>query len=598
MDSKEKGWKQFRRTKLNRKQLVRHAKKIEGATQRHAHRFVVRRIDSIKEASREITIWLATIGAIIVGMGLQLTWGQQGFMTTAAVKGGAYIEGVVGKIDTLNPLYVSSNSEASVSRLLFSSLYNYDEQGALHQDLATGLSIDETNKIYTITIRDNARWHDKQLVTADDIVFTLGLIKNPAVRSPLRVNWVDVAVKKIDATTVQFTIPAVYAAFPHALTFPILPKHILGSVPPGGIRENAFSQAPVGSGPFSFRLLQQADAVSQHKVVHLTGSEGYYAGTPKLSRFEIHAYQDSTALVKALKAGELTGASDVPPNMLESIGARKFTRIAAAQDNGVYLLLNQNNAFLKEAGVRKALQVGTDTAAIRKAVGGDQIALDLPVLGWQIAGDEVPKAPAYSLVKSKELLDTAGWKMVRDYREKDGKRLELTLTTIKDSKYERAIREIEKQWQLLGIVVHTKIIDTSGATSTFVQDTLQARNFDILLYELAIGADPDVYAYWHSSQIGQTGYNFSGYTNKTADANLSSARSRLEPALRNIKYRQFSKQWLEDAPAIGLYQPVVEYIVSDTANAVEPGSQLVTAADRYANVQYWTVNRAAVYKTP
>jgi peptide/nickel transport system substrate-binding protein len=150
----------------------------------------------------------------------------------------------------------------------------------------------------------------------------------------------------------------------------------------------------------------------------------------------------------------------------------------------------------------------------------------------------------------------------------------------------------------LGIKLNRKIVDTSNVSSTFVQDTLQGRNFDILLYELALGADPDVYAYWHSSQIGQTGYNFSGYSNKAADASLASARSRLEPELRNAKYKQFVRQWQEDVPAIGLYQPVLEYVASDNVDAVHKGSKLVTEADRYANVQYWTTGSRAVYKTP
>lgn len=598
MDDKKVGWKQFRSIKLNRKQLLRRAKKIEGATQRHAHRFVVRRIENIKMVSREVTIWLVLVGIIIGGIGLQLVWGQDGFTTRAAAKGGTYVEGVVGSIDTLNPLYISTNSEASVSRLVFSSLYNYDQRGSLHQDLATGMKIDKTHKVYTVTLRNNAQWHDKKPVTAKDVVFTLGLIKDPKVRSPLRVNWLDVAVKAVDTSTVQFTLPAAYAAFPHALTFPILPEHILQKVAPGALRENAFSQAPIGSGPFSFRLLQQPDSVSQHKVVHLTGNSNYYAGAPILSRFEIHAYSTSDAMTKALKAGELSGASDVSPGALSALNSKRFSRITAAQDNGVYLLLNQTNPLLKEAAIRKALQVGTDTAAVRQDVGGDQLPLELPVLSWQIKGQDVPRAPAYDATRAQGILDEAGWKKTGNERVKDGKKLELTITTIKDPEYQKAASVVAKQWRQLGIVVHEKVIDTSGAASTFVQDTLQARNFDVLLYELAIGADPDVYAYWHSSQIGQTGYNFTSYTNKTADANLASARSRLEPELRNIKYKQFAKQWLEDVPALGLYQPAVEYVVSDTAVALQEGSQLVTAADRYANVLYWSVNQGTVYKTP
>ena len=276
MDDDKVGWKKFKRIQLDRKQLLRRAKKMEGATQRHAHRFVIRRLDNIKSVSREITTWLLLVGAIIVGIGVQLYWGQTGYMTDAAARGGTYVEGVVGSIETLNPLFASTNSEASLSRLMFSSLYNYDETGSLHQDLATGMKIDETNKIYTVTIRDNVKWHDNTPLTARDIAFTLELVKNPAARSPLRVNWLDVSVKAVDNKTVQFILPATYAAFPYALTFPVLPEHLLKDIAPGAVRESAYSQSPVGSGPFRFRLLQQPDVVSQHKVVHLVANSKYY----------------------------------------------------------------------------------------------------------------------------------------------------------------------------------------------------------------------------------------------------------------------------------------------------------------------------------
>ena len=79
---------------------------------------------------------------------------------------------------------------------------------------------------------------------------------------------------------------------------------------------------------------------------------------------------------------------------------------------------------------------------------------------------------------------------------------------------------------------------------------------------------------------------------------MASARSRLEPELRNAKYKQFVRQWQEDAPALALYQPVLEYVSNENVDAVRPGAQLVSEADRYANVLYWTVHSDTVYKTP
>jgi peptide/nickel transport system substrate-binding protein len=142
------------------------------------------------------------------------------------------------------------------------------------------------------------------------------------------------------------------------------------------------------------------------------------------------------------------------------------------------------------------------------------------------------------------------------------------------------------------------VIDTNDASTNFVQGILQARNYDVLLYELSIGADPDVYAYWHSSQIGMSGYNFSNYANKTADDALASARSRIEPELRNVKYKSFARQWLDDVPAIGLYQPVAEYVSNKNVRANNPAATLIFSYDRYANILDWSVNQKSVYKTP
>ncbi len=598
MEDDTRGWKKFDRIKLDRKQLAKRVKKAEGATQRHAHRFVIRRIDNIRLVTREITVWLLLVGAMIAGLGLQLMWGQDSYMTEGRQDGGTYVEGALGSIDTLNPLFVSTSAEASVSRLIFSSLYDYDTTGSIHQDVATGMKIDASGQVYTVTIRDDISWHDNTPLTSKDIVYTINLIKNPLVRSPLRVNWLDVSAKAIDNETVEFTLPATYAAFPYALTFPILPEHVLKTVMPGAVRESTFSRNPVGSGPFSFRRLQSADGLSAHKTVHLVASPSYYDGKPKLDRFEIHAYDTEEAIIQALKSRELSGASDISVSAFDDIPKGAYNVTPQAINSGTYLLLNTTNPILKDEKVRQALQAATDTVALRKALGGQVLPLDLPVLNSQLKGDDVPHLGPVDVMKAQALLDEAGWKMSGSYRVKDQQTLELTITTTKDKEYQLSADIVAKQWQRIGVKVNQKSVDTTTVSSTFVQDTLQGRNFDILLYELAIGADPDVYAYWHSSQTGQSGYNFANYSNKTVDATLSSARSRLEPELRNAKYKQFAKQWLADAPGIGLYQPVMVYVSNKNAQTVKEGSTLVSSADRYANVQYWTIGGGKVYKTP
>ena len=598
MDDDNKGWNQFRSIKLDRKKLAKRMRRAETTTIRHANRFVLKRLDNIRLVRREITQWLVIVGVVIAGLGLQLLWGQSEYAVSAPAAGGTYVEGALGPIETLNPLYASSSAEASVGRLLFSSLYSYDSTGSIHQDAASAMTLDEAGKTYTVTLREGMKWHDGEPVSAKDVVFTVNLMKNPATRSPLRVNWLDVSAREVDSRTVQFSLPALYAAFPYALTFPILPEHVLAAINPSVLRESPYSAAPIGSGPFKFRLLQQADAVQTTKAVHVIANPDYYRGRPKLDRIELQAYESEAAIVKALRIGELSGATDVSITSVNSAITRSYNVVPQPLDSGVYLLLNNANDILSDVKVRRALQVATNAAALREELGKGVLPLDSPFLSDQLVGDDVPHAPAPDTNRAKQLLDEAGWKLDGAVRKKAGRTLTLRITTTRDGEYERMLEAVAKQWESIGIVVDKQIVDTSNVASTFVQQTLQARDYDVLLYELSIGADPDVYAYWHSSQIGQTGYNFTNYSNKSADTNLASARSRVEPNLRNAKYKLFARQWIDDAPAIGLYQPVVEYVSSKSASTVSEGSRLVGTADRYANVLDWTIHRASVYKTP
>ncbi|HEX6416104.1 MAG TPA: peptide ABC transporter substrate-binding protein [Candidatus Saccharimonadales bacterium] len=592
------GWKQFDRLNFDSKNFSKRMKKAEGATTRHAHKFIVKRLDNIRSARRQIVGWLLLVGIMIAAVGVQLLWFQRGYQTTAAAAGGTYAEASLGPIETLNPLYASSDAEVAASRLLFSSLYTYDKTGHLNGDLADGMQVDDTGRIYTVSLRPGAKWHDGTQLTAKDVSFTVNLIKNPETRSPLRVNWEDVKVEAINDTTVKFTLPAVYAAFPYALTFSILPEHILGTVAPGAVRENTFSRSPMGSGPFSFRLLQTAEASQDHKVVHMNAFEKYYRGTPKLNRFEVHAYGTEEGIIRALRTGEVSAAANISSLEKGEIDPHNYNVTSQPVNSGVYALFNANNPILASAEVRRALQLASDPSAIRKDLAGNPPSLELPFINGQLTGDGVLKVPAHDTTAASALLDKAGWVLVGNQRQKGDQKLTLTITTTKDDQYEKVLELLAAQWRKIGVDVKTNVIDTSNPSTNFIQNTLQPRNYDILVYELLIGADPDVYAYWHSSQIGLRGYNFANYTDSTADAALASARSRLEPELRNAKYKTFAQKWVEDVPAVGLYQSVSQYAANTNVTSVDSSAKLVSPADRFENVLYWSVRKEAVYKTP
>ena len=583
--------------RLGYKRLALRVKYAEGATQRHASRFILRRIENVRLVMTEIMIWLAAIALLIAGLGIQYSWNSQGSKKDGAKFGGVYVEGVIGNISTLNPLLAASEPEQAVSRLLFSSLYNYDVTGALHTDLAESMTVKD-DKVYTIKLR-NAAWHDGKKLTAEDVVYTINLIKNPQVRSPLRVNWLDISARAIDDSTVEFMLPAVYAGFSHALTFPVIPKHILQSVSPSSMREADFSSNPVGSGPFAVKRVQTSESTSSTDVVRMEPNTKYYGAVSTLSRLELRAYGNESLLVKAVNSGEVSAASGLSLSAADNIKSKQYSTKHWLLNKGVYLLMNNRSQTLQDARVRRALRYATDTSSIRATVGDNVARLDTPILQSQIA-QKLPAAPDYNLDKAKALLKEAGWTYNQgQWKGKDGRPLAVAVTTSSGrDEYKKIVDALKQQWSKLGVDVQLREIDTSSTTTSFVQSVLQPRDYDALLYELELGADPDVFAYWHSSQASASGYNFANYSNRTVDNDLVGGRSRTNSALRAAKYIQFVNQWLNDAPAIGLYQSVGSYVLNNGASIVEPRGSLNTMNDRYADVTTWSTGRASVYKTP
>ncbi len=593
MNDSKPTWKNRLRLKRHSRFIKKHARRAESATTRHARRFLVNRWDKIQEIRWHVISWFTGVGLLIGIVGLQMIWFQQSYVQTAPVGGGTYAEAVRGPIQTLNPLYAETPAEISVTKLIFSSLYKYDTTGHLKGDIATSIK-NKDDQEFTVSLRRDVKWHDGEPLTAKDIVSTVDLMRDPASRSGLATSWQGIAVEYIDEYTVRFLLPASYAAFPHALTFAILPHHLLESVERVALRENAFSTNPIGSGPFSFQLMQTVNDTADRKIVYLNAVQGYYDGRPRLDRLQIHTYTDDDSIYQALKTGEVTGASDISSDIANMVGADKFEVITRPVNSGVYAIFNLSNSLLADKKVRSALRMAADTNAIRDDLYSRPNQLHLPFIASQVTGADKIPAPKSNLSAAVKLLEKEGWKLKDGVRTKKNKELRFRLVTRRNVEYEVALRALISQWSSLGIKIDAEVFDTSDASKSFPGDVLQPRNYDILLDELVIGADPDVYAFWHSG--GQL--NFSNYGNDVSDDALASAREKVNPALRSAKYLTFARQWLSDIPAIGIYQSNLVYVHTKSTNTIGDNEVIISPNSHYASVKYWTAEKGKVYKTP
>lgn len=592
-------WRRFAKLAPDRKVLKRRARKIESATLKHAHRFIVRRLDNVRDVRRHALGWLILVGLLIAATGLQMFWSTSKYTESISEAGGTYAEGVVGKLDTLNPLYANTSPERSASRLIFSSLVAYDTHSKLKSDLALTWKPSDDGKVYTIVLRKDAKWHDGAPVTADDVVFTVNLMKNPLARSQQYFDgtWRGISVAKVDDYTLTFTLPSPYAPFPHALNFGILPEHELKDIPPSRLRESGFNRNPIGSGPFMFRNLQILNADQDRLVLHLTANQEYYASPPLLERFQIHTYQDHNELRKGFMTSEVNAAADLTAGDVQAIKAEvNGAKAADAQlHNGVYGIFRNDSPFLADVNVRQALVMAVDRPALLKALGGQGRLLEGPLVPEHTQAIDGLHQAAFNKKAAEDKLTQAGWVRKGDgVRAKDGQKLQLTVVSRQDGDYPAVLEQLSKYWRAVGVDVRTQLVPAR----TIEGNVLIPRAYDVLLYEIELGADPDVYAYWHSSQARPNARNLANYKSGLSDDALSSARARSETQLRDAKYRTFFSQWLQDAPAIALYQPKLHYVSSEDSRTISPATSIPDAVGRYRAVEYWTVNKTTAFTTP
>jgi peptide/nickel transport system substrate-binding protein len=590
-------WKKF--VRLNRP-TVKHvrvrARKIEGATLRHAHRFIISRWTNLRDVRRHALGWIVLASLLVFATSMQLYWIQTAHSSRQPVAGGTYAEGVIGRLDTLNPIYASTQSERSASYLIFSSLFRYDASNNLEGDLAETWKQSADGRMYSVQLRKNASWHDGKSVTASDVVFTLGLIKNPQTRSYLYRTWQDVQVRAIGTYELEFTLPSAYAPFPHALTFGVLPKHILEKVSPVRLREHPFNRDPVGSGPFTFRSIQIINPDTDRVVMQAERNEAYYHGAVKLDRFQLHTYKDHDDLRQGFLSREVNAANELTSADIKTIASQIPSTIVndAPLYNGVYAFFRTDRPILDNVAVRRALVKATDRTLLRKTLLGYASKLEGPLLPEQNKAISDFRQAAFDVTAANAELEAAGWVLKNGVREKDGLRLQLSVVAPRSGDFPEVLEALAKQWRRVGVDVKTQVVQTN----TFEQNILTSRAYDVLLYELALGADPDVFAYWHSSQATVRGYNLSNYKSGVADDALLSARGRSETDLRSAKYRGFFKQWLEDAPAVALYQPHLRYVTTDNTNAVNRDSAVIDTLGRYHTLDQWTVQQGDQFNTP
>ena len=518
---------------------------------------------------------LGVLGAAIAAPAFTPAAAPQPSPTAAPVA--VHREAVVGRPSSVNPVTARTQADRDLVALLFRGLVRSGQDGRPVADLAAGWTVEAKGARWTFRLRADARWQDGVPVTSDDVVYTVRVLQDPAYTGPLAAGWQGVTATAIDAATVRFDLAVPLGGFLQAAAQPLLPAHLLASVPVADLADAPFSMRPVGNGPFALTELT-ADAAHLEPVLEAldpgtgplaTLGPGTVApGDPLLAALELRFFAGPDEAAAAYRAGEVDAVSGLPPAAAAALAAEPATRRIAYPGTtltGVYLNLRPGAGPFSDARVRTALLAALDRGGLVKdllAGSGQRADAPIPPSSWAYDPKAAP-AVAYDQKAAAAGLRAAGWTRTGagwlPPRAKKPVTIELlAVDATVNSVTAGAAARVAAAWTSLGIPTTV----TSLAAGDLVE-RLRSADFVAAVADVNVGLDPDPYPLLASSQVQAGGSNVSGFQDRALDAALAAARAPGTDAVRAAAYTRLQALLGQLEPILPLFFRDSVFVVSD-----------------------------------
>lgn len=168
--------------------------------------------------------------------------------------------------------------------------------------------------------------------------------------------------------------------------------------------------------------------------------------------------------------------------------------------------------------------------------------------------------------------------------------LKFSLITVDQPTLKKVAENLKEQWEKVGAQITIKTFDIN----TLEREVLRKRDFEALLFGEVLGAIPDPFPFWHSSQKGELGLNLANYENKESDKLLEDNRKSLDPEERREDLEEFQEILIKDCPVVFLYNPDYRYFVSKEIKGIKEGT-IVDPSKRFIDIEEWYIKTKRVW---
>lgn len=541
---------------------------------------------------------LMSIGAF----GLLLTLNQS-LSVYIPSDGGSLTEGLIGPARFINPVLATSGADHDITALVFSGLTRTLPDGSIVPDLAESYVVSDDGSTYTFTLRSDAKFHDGSTVTSADVLFTVKLAQNPEIKSPIRADWEGVSVSAPDDRTVIFELPHAYAPFIENTSLGILPVHLWQSTAAEDFPFNTLNTHPIGSGPYALKEVDE-DATGAATTFILEPFKSFSLGKAHIKRITFHIFQNEDRLIEAFQDGDIDAMAGISPKRLADISLDDAVIVRSTLPRVFGVFFNQGRSpALSDDAARRALSAAIDKARLIDVVldgYGAPLSGPLPPknarmsLTSEAASSSRPTAyTVESIADAKRILSSGGWTFdeAAGVWTKGGTQLTFALSTADTPQLTTTANAVAAAWQQVGIKVTVQVYSLAELNTSVIRP----RAYDAILFGEAVGRQPDLYAFWHSTQRNDPGLNVALYANAKADTLLSQARATTRQEDREKLYTEFAELIDRDQPAVFLYAPDFLYVTPRKISGIHIGT-LTSPAERFSGVYRWYTDTESVWE--
>jgi len=170
-------------------------------------------------------------------------------------------------------------------------------------------------------------------------------------------------------------------------------------------------------------------------------------------------------------------------------------------------------------------------------------------------------------------------------------KLEFALITVNQPQLIKVAEILKEQWKQIGAAVEIQ----TYVPFQLEQDFIKSRGYEALLFGEVLGAVPDPFPFWHSTQVKDPGLNLALYNNEKADKLLEENRKSSDPAVRAEKLEAFQEILIKDAPCIFLYSPNYIYSISKEIKGVN-AQKITSPSKRFVGIENWYIKTKRSWK--